>query len=693
MLLARISFLLFCLFSTTNLIAANCSTLGLHDGQRLALEKHSNFCDSNQIPKSDDKGQKFKVVCVGNMLKCVAVDCWYPGEFMSGGIPDSNGICPEKSMSQQRAYQLGSEISKMELSTYHANLLTTNNKSSDFFDACSDNDTSNEPGKIKDIQLMQNHKKIKAVCVPRFASVEASQKLALALIENFKFQGIGNVKKNNCTVNQHKRSTHGHNKYIRCKSDSGIYVEYEFKNINAGYLSASGLAKDLCPLFDMKQLNIDKTTCAKQPDTATNCSRLNNVLQPEYFSATFGDGSRCFIKNIMSKSENIPNIDINIFKDVKTTYTEQIKNILVHYINQSTNVPRFALDFYAARDEIWPVKINGKMAVFRFDPYSIPNVSAAIATLTSTEQMSCAINDGLFDGRHCWFLEEQNSKENARCVDLNNYVGTLFYNKKNGAGAKYDTDDQVCILKKSNTEYKKAKWLKFGSKVLGLVLVTVATAGTGTAAGIALTVATVAADGVSIGAEFAITKASFKFLKKSTKCKNATCAEQLFTEEFKHMLQLANEITPQEIDTVDKEMQRLIDLIPDDSEPVKKFAQLKQEAANSSAPEQIVRDIALAVGLVTSIANGGLKLLSKAGKTPGFVTKFDAKASKYLGKAQAKLKTTSKVANKATNVINDENFLETSATLPESKQTPQTKDVLNASKSSTKTIIRGALSH
>ena len=367
-------------------------------------------------------------------------------------------------------------------------------------------------------------------------------------------------------------------------------------------------------------------------------------------------------------------IDDKYFSDISATASTQIQLLIRRYIREqlaNTDFNVQSIEFYSAREVpdasrrflsmksgpyYWPVKINAKVKgnVYSYDvAFEFRELlDGDKGYYMGIEKISCILNNGLFDGHRCWFLGDSGNTFKNKCINLNKYINSLFYGGTTKCGATYhytpaqpatmtqgeypvyipaqeETED--CLLTKSTKEYNKDQVLNWAGKILSgvaLVAASIVTAG-GTAAVVLGTVA-VAAEVTSTIVEVKMSESGTKFLRLSTKCVDVKCAETLFVSQFKYMLQVMDHITDDEVKIVNSELNRLLDLMPENAEL---FKQMKEEADSEMSDEEVVAMVADIVGIGAALFGGGIgiiKKLSKAGKAPSFIAKLTKKSNSFI---------------------------------------------------------------
>lgn len=181
------------------------------------------------------------------------------------------------------------------------------------------------------------------------------------------------------------------------------------------------------------------------------------------------------------------------------------------------------------------------------------------------QSMMCVTADGIFDGKNCTFVEEdecnalkaQNATVCPECRDVD-----------------WDDKNNLCVLGSAKAATNLQNGIKIGTVVVTVVAAAVATAATGGAASGTWVVVANAATGLGgtavIASEAAMTYGKFDpFVKRAQECfvnNDAQCAEELVVDELNTMIGYKEEFTPAQQNGLDEILARLVEMIPDDSE-------------------------------------------------------------------------------------------------------------------------------
>ena len=176
--------------------------------------------------------------------------------------------------------------------------------------------------------------------------------------------------------------------------------------------------------------------------------------------------------------------------------------------------------------------------------------------------MDCIISGGTYTGKKCLGLGQQQC-ETLRQANLKNCPECK--------AVRWDEKSQICTLPSSETATNIKKGLDItmiaGGAVVGVV-VTIATAGESASPMLAwvLTGIETVGAGIEITAQLKIDSIADKFFVESANCQSESCAKDLVYEYLEDLARIERDLTETEADAVDKEMARLIGLIPTNSD-------------------------------------------------------------------------------------------------------------------------------
>ena len=309
------------------------------------------------------------------------------------------------------------------------------------------------------------------------------------------------------------------------------------------------------------------------------------------------------------------------------------------------------------KDDIKTCRVGNNQIDFVFDDINEKWKKTAEG---GVQGMSCIVTGGTYSGERCIGLGEQqcnilrqsNLKECPECK-----------------AAKWDAETQSCILPSSKSAQNLQKGVNIGLIVGGAVVgvvITVATVGTATAAvagaaaatksAIAFTAIETVGAGIELTSQLKINGIADDFLVESNKCKDATCAQEMLSQNLQRMANYANDMTAAEADAVDSEMARLANLIPDDDEiwatmliNGTDMADNKLGFWESWEPEQVWRAVGIGLqlaSLITGITKWAISKSSRIAKSTAAIKQKFARAIQSIDNAPENTLTTAQMAVK-----------------------------------------------
>lgn len=237
--------------------------------------------------------------------------------------------------------------------------------------------------------------------------------------------------------------------------------------------------------------------------------------------------------------------------------------------------------------------------------------------------------------------------------------------------AEWDDETQTCVLPSSASAQNLQRGINItmivGGAIVGIVI-TVATVGTATAAvagaaaatksAIAFTAIETVGAGIEVAAQLKIDAMADDFLVESNKCKDATCAKEMLSQNLQRMANVQNDMTDAEVDAVDSEMARLANLIPDDDEI---WATMLVNGTDMSdnklgffntdswEPEQVWRAVGIGLqlaSLVTGITKWAISKSSRIAKSTAAIKQKFTRAIQSIDDAPENTLTTAQMAVK-----------------------------------------------
>ena len=210
-------------------------------------------------------------------------------------------------------------------------------------------------------------------------------------------------------------------------------------------------------------------------------------------------------------------------------------------------------------DDMLRCTINDQIVEFFFD-----DLSEAWGTYdkSSREAMNCIAWGGTFTGKKCIGLDQKmcykvkdaNAQSCPECKKI-----------------QWNDKEKVCELPASVSATNLKRGLTYSAIVGGAVasvVITIGTAGAGgvTAGTVIIMIVETAGAGIELGAQINIDNKADKFFVDSANCNSETCAKELVKKYLTELARIGRDLTDTEADATDKEMARLIGLIPSNSD-------------------------------------------------------------------------------------------------------------------------------
>ena len=447
--------------------------------------------------------------------------------------------------------------------------------------------------------------------------------------------------------------------YVRCASlNKNMTYEFKFDSVTSttDYVIDEGTESGICKIYDVKYTpsgskqatylgngqkvgDYESWPSACETTDAAKCSKINETMQKFGRTAKIGStGSKgnkrsaCIINKDAISPSNLRTafgIDNYVFKKggVQLNATSAVKDQVCAYVRQAVKSPAITscvcndgfvhiYDFsgmITETDDVLTCKINNKTVDFVFDDLTEHNKKIAAG---GSQGMDCMAAGGTYAGQQCMYLDEKQCKLLAK-ANLKNCPTCKKVEYKNGVCQLPSGADAIQVQK--NTRLA----IIVGGAVVGVV-VTVATAGTAGAPVTAVVFTLVETGGavMEYNAQVKIDGIADEFLLTSIKCKSASCAEKLVKENLQRLSNIANDMQTPERNAVDKELARLVGLLPDDSqlfidilggESLTEANHKPLFDADSWEPEQVWRAVGVALQMTSVFASVGKWVLTKAG--------------------------------------------------------------------------------
>ena len=456
-----------------------------------------------------------------------------------------------------------------------------------------------------------------------------------------------------CSKN-YRQTTVPPDDYVQCLSmNKNMAYEFRFDSVTATMDNTinEGTESGVCKIFGLKYSPLGVTLdtayskgtswpAACETTDAKICGKVNESMAKFGRSAKIGTTgstgnkhSACVItKNAISSPSQLRTafgIDNYVFKKggVQLNATQALKTQVCTYVRTTVKSPAITscdcndgftqlYDFsgmITQVDDVLTCKINGKNVDFVFDDLSERNRKIATG---GSQGMDCMAAGGTYAGQQCMYLDEKQCKMLAK-ANLQNCPTCKKVEYKNGVCQLPSGADAIQAQKDQRIA------LIVGGAVVGVV-VTVATAGTAGAPVSAVVFTLVETGGavMEYNAQVKIDAIADEFLLTSQKCKSASCAEKLVKQNLQRLSNVAGDMQVAERNAVDKELARLVGLLPNDSQLLidiiggDSLTDANQKSlfdADSWEPEQVWRAVGVALQMTSIFASVGKWVLTKAG--------------------------------------------------------------------------------
>ena len=342
---------------------------------------------------------------------------------------------------------------------------------------------------------------------------------------------------------------------LMCTShNQNAYYEFVFDDLEEpkDKTIQDSVQNAICRMYDAKPTtagcagggtNVSGTaTCwsASCAADSAKCAKINQSMAKFGYSATYKD-NKCEINfnSINDKSElkTAYGIDNFVFcHGIQVANAPNVETYLKQYVAERAGVSESSVkcdsgfNTYTGdgcarngitdiKDDIKTCRVGNNQIDFVFDDI---NEKWKKTVEGGVQGMSCIVTGGTYSGERCIGLGEQqcevlrksNLKECPECK-----------------AAKWDDETQSCILPSSQSAQNLQKGINIaliaGGAVVGVVI-TVATAGTGTA--IVLTAIETVGSAIELTSQLKINAIADDFLIKSNQCKNTTCAKEMLSQ-------------------------------------------------------------------------------------------------------------------------------------------------------------------
>ena len=461
---------------------------------------------------------------------------------------------------------------------------------------------------------------------------------------------------------------------LMCTShNKNAYYEFVFDDLEEpkDQTIKNSIQNAICRMYDAKPTtagcagggtNVSGTTTCWSASCAADsakCAKINQSMAKFGYSAIYKD-NKCEINfnSINDKSElkTAYGIDNFVFcHGIQVANAPNVETYLKQYIAERAGVSASSVKCESGfntytgdgcarngitdvKDDIKTCRVGNNQIDFVFDDI---NEKWKKTVEGGVQGMSCIVTGGTYSGERCIGLGEQqcntlrqsNLKECPECK-----------------AAKWDKETQSCLLPSSKSAQNLQKGVNIslivGGAVVGVAL-TVVTAGAAGApvTAIVLTGIETVGAGIELTSQLKINGIADDFLVESNKCKNATCAKKMLSQNLQRMANYANDMTAAEADAVDTEMARLANLIPDDDEIWATMLVNGTDMADNKLgffdtdswePEQVWRAVGIGLqlaSLITGITKWAISKSSRVVKSTAAIKQKFARAIQSIDNA------------------------------------------------------------
>lgn len=463
----------------------------------------------------------------------------------------------------------------------------------EFYAVCDGKEYEKIPENVRDI----------SVCDEEFfnwTQVQVTSAISLA-------QEYAHVKWNDNIVcsQQYRQNWSRLEDYIQCKSlNTGAFYEFKFDDVreSTNEVIADSIASAICRMYGGENIKSYVNHCRTDEQS---CTEMNTAAQKFGYSAVYdlvknitnlagntnyhSSEKFCFIqRNTMDDANQLRTMcglsPFEFCSGVKVGVTPATIEQLRQYTANACGVGVGQIECNASSMKYTGLGCASKNAnivknltgiAYSNDVIScsygdqiIDYVFEEASPLFKTHEegglqaLGCYNADGVFDGTRCIAANEQmcnelKSQNAVQCPDCKD----VYWDGKN------------CVLGSAKASTQLQKGIKIGTVVVAAVGATVATVATGGMASgtwvIVANIATGVGAATVITSEAVMTYGKFgPFAERANECllnKDAACAERLLRDEIHEISGYKEEFTKAEQDGLDDILQRLIELIPDDS--------------------------------------------------------------------------------------------------------------------------------
>lgn len=438
--------------------------------------------------------------------------------------------------------------------------------------------------------------------------------------------------------------------YLQCTSaDNKRFYEFRFKKIDATGDNniEHSIKESICALYEtefVKSGIVPPRTNGvgividpgySWPDyCATNntdtCDKIAETSAKFGYTSDIAKGKEqkdvCAFNNAVTRSiaeqqSLAANIDIRHFYTMQTYLNDDLVRQICTYVENAIKPTKLeSCECNAASvpvkeeglngslgvtDDVLTCHINGEPISFIFDDLS---EGKDYNLKSAKQQMDCIVIGGTYDGKHCINLDQK------QCDTLRD---TNLTNCPECKTVKWNPTEEICELPSSEHATNLQRGLEITGQVAGIVgaaALSIVTAGTGTVAVVLVGIEAVGGTMAVVAVEKQY-QAAYDFLTESNKCHDASCAEKMIKENLQRLANLQNNFTQEQLNAIDSELERLINLLP--NETIEKIAakfnnnlslsdnKLSFWDADSWEPEDVWETVGNVLSVTTVVASIG----------------------------------------------------------------------------------------
>ncbi|MFQ6729641.1 MAG: hypothetical protein ACLRFK_01125 [Alphaproteobacteria bacterium] len=372
--------------------------------------------------------------------------------------------------------------------------------------------------------------------------------------------------------------------YIQCRSMTGpTYYEFMFDDLteNKDKTADESLEEAICSLHDVEysaayhsparydDMGFKITDAVSAPSLChtkdeKKCSDINETAQKFARKAIFRN-NKCVLeyRDKLTLDNLRTNFGINNMQfsmGIQMMSSANMPDKLCEYIrnNADTTITDCYCDAAKQRvenDDVLTCFANGEPIDFLFDDL---NEGSSTKQKAGLEGFNCELSGAQYQGKTCYVPD---AKICEQIADM------MAKDCPNCQRIRYNKDVNACVLPSSielieEHELKKVALIAGGAVLSGVIVV----ASGGTAGSVVYLVIETVGAGMEFGAQIHIDGVADEFLLQANNCNDATCAERILREFFAYLSRMTNDLHDTELLGIDRQMARLINSLPNDSQ-------------------------------------------------------------------------------------------------------------------------------